>query len=47
MAGGRNRPVRSRPGNTSSVEEKKAAKPRVKKFGVSPGEEKMSFGTWK
>jgi hypothetical protein len=47
MEGGRRRPVRSRPGKTSWREEKKAAKPRVKKLGESPGEEKMSLGTWK
>lgn len=47
MEGGRSRPVRSRPGKISSREAKKTPKPRVKKFGESPGEEKMSRGTWK
>lgn len=45
MEGGRSRPVRSRPGKISSWEEKKKPKPRVKKLGESPGEEKMSRGT--
>ena len=47
MPGGRRRPRGLRPGNTSPGEVKKTVKPRVKKFGVSPGAEKMSRGTRK
>ena len=47
MAGGRRRPLRSSPGNTSDGDAKNAAKPREKKFGVLPGELKMSRGIWK
>lgn len=47
MAGGRSRFVRSRPGNTSVRDEKNTVNPSVKKFGESPGLEKMSRGTWK
>src|SRR4051812_42674249 len=47
MAGGRKRPCRSRPGKTSDGDAKKAANPRVKKLGESPGLEKISRGIWK
>lgn len=47
MEGGRNSPARSRPGKISCGEAKKRPKPRVKKLGESPGEEKTSRGTWK
>ena len=47
MAGGRRRPMRSRPGKVCVGEAKKAPKPRVKKLGESPGPEKMSRGIWK
>ncbi len=42
--GGRNKPTRESPGKTSVGEEKKTAKPRVKKLGLLPGVEKRSRG---
>lgn len=47
IAGGRRRPLLSRPGKTSAGDAKKAPKPREKKFGESPGPEKMSRDIWK
>jgi hypothetical protein len=43
-AGGRMRPLLSRPGKASSREERKPAKPREKIFEELPGPEKVSRG---
>lgn len=43
-AGGRSNDVWSSPGKTSDGVVKKCAKPREKKFGESPGDEKISRG---
>lgn len=47
MDGGRRSWSLSSPGKTSVGVVKNCAKPREKKLGLSPGEEKRSRGIWK
>jgi hypothetical protein len=47
IEGGRNKPDLGRPGKTSDGVANNIAKPKLKKFGESPGPENISRDTWK